>query len=63
MVLLVHGMMSLRDRVRFPEVAVALANKGVSSLRFDFTGNGDSGGTFRYANSFEEVRPPPLAEV
>ncbi len=58
--LLVHGMMSLRDRVRFPEIADALAKKGVSSLRFDFTGNGDSCGTFRYANSFEEARPPLL---
>jgi len=41
-VLLVHGLMSLRDKVRFPEIAAALAERGVSSLRFDFTGNGDS---------------------
>ncbi|KAK9833377.1 hypothetical protein WJX81_000201 [Elliptochloris bilobata] len=54
-VLLVHGLMSLRDRVRFPEIAVALADKGVSSLRFDLSGNGDSGGTFSYANSWGEA--------
>ena len=55
-VLLVHGLMSLRDRVRFPEIAAALAAKGVGSLRFDLTGNGDSAGTFTYAGSFGEVR-------
>ena len=55
-VLLVHGLMSLRDRVRFPEIAAALAAKGIGSLRFDLRGNGDSGGEFRYAGSFDEVR-------
>ncbi len=54
-VLLVHGLMSLRDKVRFPEIAAALAERGVSSLRFDFSGNGDSGGDCSYANSFGDT--------
>ncbi len=45
--------------MRFPEIAAALAERGVSSLRFDFTGNGDSGGDFCYANSFGEVGESP----
>ena len=39
-----------------PQMAAALAEKGLSSLRFDFPGNGESDGTFRYANMKEEVR-------
>lgn len=62
-VLLVHGLMSLRDKVRFPEIAAALAERGVSSLRFDFTGNGDSGGDFCYANSFGEVGEAPASPL
>ena len=38
-----------------PQLAQALAKAGLSSLRFDFPGNGESEGTFRYANMMDEV--------
>nr|GEZ01481.1 alpha/beta hydrolases superfamily protein [Tanacetum cinerariifolium] len=36
-------------------LAVAFANKGISAFRFDFAGNGDSGGSFQYRNNYREV--------
>ncbi len=39
-----------------PKMAGALAQKGLSSFRFDFPGNGESDGTFKYANMVDEVR-------
>ncbi|GJR88981.1 alpha/beta hydrolases superfamily protein [Tanacetum coccineum] len=45
------------DPARIPMVnlAIAFANKGISAFRFDFTGNGDSGGSFQYGNNYREV--------
>ena len=39
-----------------PALAAALAAAGLGSLRLDFPGNGESPGTFRYANMRDEVR-------
>ncbi len=57
MVLLCHGLGDSRDGFCLPELAGALGAQGTSSLRFDFPGNGDSEGTFRYANMRDEVSP------
>lgn len=48
-VLLAHGYMSTRHSELLVRLSTALANTcGLSSLRFDFSGNGDSEGSFRY---------------
>ena len=54
--ILCHGLGDHKNGFVLPQMAVALAEKGLSSLRFDFPGNGESDGTFRYANMKEEVR-------
>ena len=41
----------------WPELAESLAARGLSSLRFDFTGNGESEGEFKYGNIIAEVWP------
>lgn len=40
----------------FPQMAKALAARQLSSLRFDFSGNGDSEGAFEFGNYWQEVR-------
>ncbi|CAK0786160.1 hypothetical protein CVIRNUC_009373 [Coccomyxa viridis] len=52
--ILCHGLGDHKDGFVLPQMAAALAEKGHSSLRFDFPGNGESDGTFRYANMKEE---------
>nr|GEV68895.1 hypothetical protein [Tanacetum cinerariifolium] len=36
-------------------LVVAFANKGISTFRFDFAGNGDSRGSFQFGNNYREV--------
>ena len=48
-------MMDNKEAVFWPQLAEALAAKNLSSLRFDFSGNGDSEGQFRYGNIKQEV--------
>lgn len=54
-VILCHGLGDHKNGFVLPEMAQALADAGLSSLRFDFPGNGESDGTFRYANMMDEV--------
>ncbi|MCI16796.1 BAAT/acyl-CoA thioester hydrolase carboxy-terminal protein, partial [Trifolium medium] len=37
------------------QLAAALENAGISSFRFDFTGNGESEGSFEIGNYWREV--------
>lgn len=52
---LCHGLGSSKNGFHLPALAHALAAKGLSSLRLDFSGCGESEGPFRYANHHEEV--------
>ncbi|KAI8472361.1 MAG: hypothetical protein J3K34DRAFT_519833 [Monoraphidium minutum] len=54
-VILCHGYASYRDDMALPQLAQGLAAAGLNSLRFDFTGNGGSEGTMRFANFQGEV--------
>eukprot|EP00884_Botryococcus_braunii_P010915 jgi/Botrbrau1/19825/Bobra.0124s0066.1 len=54
-VILCHGLADHRDSFVYPELANVLAASGISTLRFDFCGNGMSDGIFKYANFREEV--------
>lgn len=49
-VLLAHGYMSSRNSELLVRLATALARNrnSLATFRFDFSGNGDSGGEFRY---------------
>ena len=55
--MLCHGLTSHRDGFVLPELAEALARAGVSSLRLDLRGNGESEGDFQFANIRDEARP------
>ncbi|KAL3134145.1 hypothetical protein ABBQ32_008564 [Trebouxia sp. C0010 RCD-2024] len=52
--ILCHGYTDHKNGFHLPAIAEALANRGWSSLRFDFSGNGKSEGSFRYGNYNEE---------
>lgn len=47
-VLLAHGYMSGRSSELLVRLATALGREGIASLRWDFSGNGDSEGRFKY---------------
>ncbi len=53
--ILCHGLGDHKNGFVLPQLAEALAKAGLSSLRCDFPGNGESDGTFRYANMMDEV--------
>lgn len=55
--MLCHGLTDYRDGFVLPALAGALASAGVSSLRIDLRGNGESEGKFEFANMRDEVRP------
>uniref|UniRef100_A0A383VEN7 Serine aminopeptidase S33 domain-containing protein n=1 Tax=Tetradesmus obliquus TaxID=3088 RepID=A0A383VEN7_TETOB len=54
-IIMCHGYQSYREGFQLPALAAALAEAGYNSFRFDFSGNGDSEGTFRFANYWGEV--------
>nr|GEZ42141.1 alpha/beta hydrolases superfamily protein [Tanacetum cinerariifolium] len=59
-VIVCHGYRSCKDKIPMVNrnLTVAFANKGISAFRFDFAGNGDSGGgnvVLFYALRFKDV--------
>ncbi|XP_020225926.1 uncharacterized protein LOC109807738 isoform X2 [Cajanus cajan] len=54
-VILCHGFQCSKDDNIMTNLAAALENAGVSSFRFDFTGNGESEGSFEFGNYWREV--------
>ncbi|TKY54477.1 YDL057W protein [Spatholobus suberectus] len=54
-VILCHGLRSSKEDNIMTNLAAALENVGVSSFRFDFTGNGESEGSFEFGNYWREV--------
>ncbi|KAL5768600.1 hypothetical protein ACOSQ2_015383 [Xanthoceras sorbifolium] len=54
-VIVCHGFRSTKEDTTMVNLAVVLENEGISAFRFDFTGNGDSEGSFSYANYWREV--------
>ena len=55
MVILCHGFASTKDWPHYPLLAADLAKRSVCTLRFDFSGNGDSQGVFDFGNYAKEV--------
>ncbi|XP_047308662.1 uncharacterized protein LOC124912142 [Impatiens glandulifera] len=55
LVILCHGFRSTKETTTISNLAVALAEEGISSFRFDFSGNGESEGTFQYGHYHREV--------
>ncbi|KAK9794303.1 hypothetical protein WJX73_001864 [Symbiochloris irregularis] len=53
--ILCHGMYDNKTAHFHPEMAQTLAARGLSSLRFDFSGNGESEGEFKYGNTKAEA--------
>ncbi|ESW26640.1 hypothetical protein PHAVU_003G135900 [Phaseolus vulgaris] len=54
-VILCHGLGSTKEDDVMTNLAAALENAGVSSFRFDFTGNGESEGSFEFGHYWREV--------
>ncbi|XP_044462941.1 uncharacterized protein LOC123193922 isoform X2 [Mangifera indica] len=54
-VIVCHGFRSTKEDTTMVNLAVALANEGISAFRFDFAGNGESEGSFAYANYWREA--------
>ncbi|WJX28336.1 hypothetical protein P8452_17072 [Trifolium repens] len=55
LVILCHGFQCSKDTNLMLNLAVALENSQISSFRFDFSGNGESEGSFQFANFSTEV--------
>jgi alpha/beta superfamily hydrolase len=54
--ILCHGFQSSKELPALVTIAAAVVQEaGMSSFRFDFTGNGESGGEFAYGNYWREV--------
>lgn len=54
-VLLCHGFLCTKENRIMVNLAVALEKEGISAFRFDFSGNGESEGSFGYSNYYKEV--------
>ncbi|KAK4265649.1 hypothetical protein QN277_026673 [Acacia crassicarpa] len=54
-VILCHGLGASKEDNIMVNLASALEKAGISSFRFDFTGNGESEGSFGYGNYWREV--------
>lgn len=55
LVVLGHGVTGNKDRPLLVELANQLARNGIHALRFSFSGNGNSGGTFAESTITKEV--------
>ncbi|GER51429.1 alpha/beta-Hydrolases superfamily protein [Striga asiatica] len=54
-VVLCHGFRSSKENNTLVNLTAALENEGISVFRFDFSGNGESEGSFMYGNYSSEV--------
>ncbi|XP_038880534.1 uncharacterized protein LOC120072198 isoform X2 [Benincasa hispida] len=54
-VILCHGFRSNKENDISVNLAKTLENEGISAFRFDFSGNGESEGTFKYGNYHGEA--------
>lgn len=54
-VVLCHGFQSTKEDRTMVTLAHALEKEGISTFRFDFSGNGESEGQFEFGNYFKEV--------
>ncbi|XP_015691253.1 uncharacterized protein YfhR-like [Oryza brachyantha] len=54
-VVLCHGFRSSKESRTMLSLTDALTSENISVFRFDFTGNGESEGTFEYGNYYKEV--------
>ncbi|KAL5572466.1 hypothetical protein UlMin_022063 [Ulmus minor] len=54
-VILCHGLQATKEHTTMANLAVALEKEGISSFRFDFSGNGESEGTFQYGHYQREA--------
>lgn len=55
LVVLCHGFRSTKESKPISYLSDALLSQGISTFRFDFSGNGESDGTFMYGNYWKEV--------
>ncbi|CAJ1941673.1 unnamed protein product [Sphenostylis stenocarpa] len=54
-VILCHGLRTSKENFIMTNLAAALENAGISSFRFDFTGNGESEGSFEFGSYWREA--------
>ncbi|KAK4774955.1 hypothetical protein SAY86_009890 [Trapa natans] len=54
-VILCHGFISNKEDTTMVNLAVALEKEGITAFRFDFSGNGESEGSFEYGNYSKEA--------
>ncbi|MQM03701.1 hypothetical protein Taro_036494 [Colocasia esculenta] len=55
LVILCHGFRSSKESKTLLNLADALTKEGITVFRFDFSGNGESEGSFEYGNYWKEV--------
>ncbi|GJN08780.1 hypothetical protein PR202_ga26736 [Eleusine coracana subsp. coracana] len=56
-IVLCHGFRSSKESRTILSLADALTSENISVFRFDFSGNGESEGTFQYGNYYKELAP------
>lgn len=54
-VIVCHGFTASKENKIMVNICDALEKEGISAYRFDFSGNGESDGTFAYGNYMKEV--------
>ncbi|KAF5192751.1 Alpha/beta-Hydrolases superfamily protein [Thalictrum thalictroides] len=55
LVILCHGFRSSKECTSLVTIASALAKEGITAFRFDFSGNGESEGSFQYGNYHKDA--------
>ncbi|KAL6541284.1 hypothetical protein OROHE_010992 [Orobanche hederae] len=55
LVILCHGFRCTKESRIIVDLATTFEREGISAFRFDFSGNGESEGSFQFANYFGEV--------
>lgn len=55
MVILMHGIFASKDYIPMPQIAKALAEQGIASIRFDFDGHGHSEGKMEHMTVLKEI--------